>query len=172
VSDHDVHATLDALMVEVRAIRALLEAKRAPKVDSNPVTAREVQAFLDAWNENCGGLPKAVTAGAPDSKRHRDIVACIKQERNIASWGMAAQALSQSSHHRGQNQTGWVADIDFLAAPSNRTRWWSNGQALPAKPKVAQHRELWCGCGKQAIHGPGTRNPDTAAEPKCAGCWA
>jgi hypothetical protein len=168
--------SLDAeILAELRAIRQLLEAQAKPKSapKAPPCTAEDADAFVAMWNANCGGLPKAETAGPADGPRRAGIAACLKVTRDLTRWADAVKALAASPHHRGQNERGWVANIDFLIGPSQRLKWMEEGARRAAQaPKATPHREVWCGCGKQAIHGPGTRNPDTAAEPQCADCWA
>lgn len=82
-----------------------------------PLTADEI---VDAWNV------RMVPQGFPAVRRLTDtrkkqLKARIR-ENTIDDWQQAMAALERSAFCRGENQTGWRADFDFLLQPKSFTK--------------------------------------------------
>lgn len=167
-----------AVAVEFLARQAVRD---KPAGDADPGKWRNaVTAFVAAWNEERGPLPKASLLPGTETPRYRRIVACLKVQPEILHWRLAARALAASPHHRGGNDRGWVASIDFLISPSQFVKWLEAGEALGSKqtgssgPPVGTSAIVWCAeCGESlALFGPGTANRDMAVRPLCGRCRA
>lgn len=174
-SDDRIYQLLERIALAVEGLRADVLARKptpAPKAEPHAamVWTGLVKAFVLMWQAHRGGLPACTTAGSADGVRYKSIVACIKECDDLDRWAFAIKALAASPHHRGQNERGWVANIDFLVQPSQRLKWLEAGDRLPREaPKVAP-KGAWCQCGAPAIMGPGTRSPDLCDQPRCGEC--
>lgn len=74
------------------------------------------------WNEKVAGTPlKSVRVWS--SKRDRVLKARLREEGDLAVWGRAMDHLIASDFHRGVNDQGWVAGLDFLLQPSQAPKW-------------------------------------------------
>lgn len=165
---------IPARLARIEAILSTLLERTAPKAKKapplNPHTDK-VDAFVAAWNQNRGGLPGASRA-LPGTKRHREILACLLMEPDVARWGRAVAALAASRFHRGENERGWVATIDFLLQAKQRQVWLDRAAPEYQTPTATVPRIATCAqCGAQATVGPGTRQPELAPEPLCPGCF-
>lgn len=163
-------ALLERIAAAVERLVEMEEGRRKKAVDPDP-DAVSPERLIEVWNQYCQGLPRA--SGAPDgSTRRRRLVAALKAEKSLERWGAAVRALANSPHHRGQNERGWVANIDFLVQAGQFQKWLEAGaqREAAARPEPAQAKAVWCGCGKVATRGPGTRNPDLSSEPRCGDC--
>lgn len=166
-SAEDTHARLDRIE---SALRTLLE-RTAPKprAEVNPELAFRVNAFVALWNKHRGGLPEA-SAAKPGTKRFRDIAACLGLSPDLHRWEAAIKALAGSRFHKGENDRGWVATIDFLIQANQRQKWLD---FVPEyrPPTAVVPRLVPCSCGKQATVGPGTGQAHLAEVPMCPGCF-
>lgn len=62
------------------------------------------------WNEHCGKLPKVRVSNSMRDKKSKALINLHGEE----SWVAAIERLSQSEFANGLNETGWVADFEFL----------------------------------------------------------
>ncbi len=78
--------------------------------------------MVSMWNEKVAGTPlKAVRVWS--SKRDRVLKARLRDEADLAVWGRAMDHLIASDFHRGVNDQGWVAGLDFLLQPGQAPKW-------------------------------------------------
>lgn len=169
-ADERIYDLLTRIAEAVEGLRADVAARKPTASTAREEWGHRVGLFVGAWQANRGGLPACTTAGAADSVRYKSIVACLKECDNISRWANAVKALSASPHHRGQNERGWVANIDFLVSPAQRLKWLEAGDRLPREAPKAKPQGAWCACGAPAIMGPGTRSPDLSDVPRCGSC--
>lgn len=163
-------ALLERIAAAVERLVELEEGRRKKAVEPDP-DAIPPERLIEVWNQYRQGLPRADSAPEGSTRRKR-IATVLKAERDLQKWGAAVRAIANSPHHRGQNERGWVANIDFLIQAGQFQKWIEAGaqREVAARPEPAQSRAVWCGCGKVATRGPGTRNPDLSSEPRCGGC--
>lgn len=100
------------------------------------------------WNEKVAGTPlKSVRVWS--SKRDRVLKARLREEGDLAVWGRAMDHLIASDFHRGVNDQGWVAGLDFLLQPGQAPKWLDlahGGPPVKADPEVTpQLRRLMGG---------------------------
>lgn len=169
---------LEAIRADVAFIRAYIEeqqAARARRAEPAPDRTEDVSAFVATWNRVCTSLPKS-RAVKPGTPRYAAIVRCLRVEPDLSAWERAMRELNASPHHKGGNESGWVASMDFLLQPSQFQRWLDLSAHEYAAPiaVVPRVEPVWCGnCReRQAIYGPGTRNAHVSAEPRCFECRA
>jgi hypothetical protein len=97
--------------------------KRSSNEDSSaepterPLTEDEI---VEAWNQ------RMVPQGFPavrrmTNTRQRQLKARLR-ENTLDDWQQAMSALERSAFCRGENQTGWRADFDFLLQPKSFTK--------------------------------------------------
>ena len=156
----ELQITLISIFQAIRGIEARLDALTAhlqPKTakPADPAqAATETQAvtdFLASWRECRGDLPEARSAPAGTARRRR-ILAAIKAEPDRAVWAGAMRALAASSFHRGGNDRGWVANIDFLISPGQWLKWCDIGRQGKAKPAAMAPTATWCAeCGVREV---------------------
>lgn len=174
MSSSDALALLRRIAEDVSWLRSRVEArdKRRDTAEAHDFKT-EVSDFVTAWNQTCPGLPQ-VRSVKPGTPRYASIVRALKAEPEMKSWERAMAALYRSEWHRGQNERGWVATIDFLVSPGQFQKWLDAGTTLSIPRAVVPRTEpVWCAtCGNApAIYGPGTKNKDQSEAPACAGCW-
>lgn len=75
---------------------------------------------LQVWNDNCGILPKASVI---NPKRAKAVKAALAINADAETWAVAIRLLSASKHHRGENERGWKADIDFFLQSGQFPKW-------------------------------------------------
>lgn len=163
----------DARLARIEAMLMTLVERTAPKPKREVVSphAEKVDAFVDAWNRVRGGL-SAASRAKPGTKRHRDILACLLLEPDLGRWERAMIALASSRFHRGENERGWTASIDFLIQPKQRQVWLDRAAPEYQPPTATVPRIAAChACGAQATVGPGTRQPELSQQPMCPGCF-
>jgi len=93
-------------------------------------TTMELPAFAAMWNEKVAGTPLK-TVRVWTAKRDRDLRARLREECDLAIWGLAMDHLIASDFHRGVNNQGWVASLDFLLQPSQYAKWLDKAHAGP-----------------------------------------
>lgn len=74
------------------------------------------QQIMDAYNENCGKLPKATKL---TDKRKRAIRTCITQGFSIDEICEAARKAASTPFLTGAGERGWRANFDFIIKPDN-----------------------------------------------------
>lgn len=74
------------------------------------------QQIIDAYNQNCGSLPKATKL---TDKRKRAIRTCAAQGFSVDDMREAFQKAASTPFLTGQNERGWRANFDFIIKPDN-----------------------------------------------------
>lgn len=75
------------------------------------VQKKQVNAVVALWNKICTNLPKVMTVGA---QRESNILNRVSEHPHTKEWQQVFSWLNESPHHRGDNERGWVATIDFI----------------------------------------------------------
>lgn len=83
---------------------------------------RVLPAFVTIWNEVMAGS-RLPTVRVWSAARDRVLKARLAEESDLALWRVAMERLRDSPHHRGENDRGWVAGIDFLLQASQAPKW-------------------------------------------------
>ena len=83
---------------------------------------RVLPAFVTIWNEVVAGS-RLPTVRVWSAARDRVLKARLAEESDLALWRVAMERLRDSPHHRGENDRGWVAGIDFLLQASQAPKW-------------------------------------------------
>jgi uncharacterized protein YdaU (DUF1376 family) len=110
-----------------------------PPVDAAPPRAEEPDdtvAAFEAYNEAAGsaGWPKAQTL---NPKRRSALKARLKDAGGLGGWLFAMDRARGSPFLTGQNDKGWMPDLDFFLQASRFTKLMEGGydQRGSAKPK-------------------------------------
>lgn len=74
------------------------------------------QQVIDAYNQNCGKLPKATKL---TDKRRRAIRTCMAQGFTAEEICGAFAKAAETPFLTGQNERGWRANFDFIIKPDN-----------------------------------------------------
>lgn len=155
----ELQITLDSIFQAIRGIEARLDAltghlrpkPERPAKTADPAERASVTDFLASWRECRGDLPEARSAPA-GTARYRRILSAIKAEPDRAVWAGAMRALAASPFHRGGNDRGWVANIDFLISPGQWLKWCDVGRQGAAKPAAKATKATWCAeCGVREV---------------------
>ena len=77
-----------------------------------------VLAFLTSWNQLPGPFPKVKKLGA----RRVHLLKRLADKYWRDNWLVALSLMAGSSFCRGENDRGWVADLDFFLRPDTVTR--------------------------------------------------
>ena len=108
----------------------------------------DLPPFALLWNEKVAGTPLK-TIRVWNAGRDRLVKARLAEEGDLGLWGRAMEHLAASPHHRGENDRGWVADVDFLLQAGQYPRWLDlahGGPPVKADPEVTpQLRRLMGG---------------------------
>jgi uncharacterized protein YdaU (DUF1376 family) len=108
----------------------------------------DLPPFALLWNEKVAGSPLK-TIRVWTAKRDRVVKARLAEEGDLGLWGLAMEHLAASPHHRGENDRGWVADVDFLLQAEQYAKWLDlahGGPPVKADPEVTpQLRRLMGG---------------------------
>jgi hypothetical protein len=108
----------------------------------------DLPPFALLWNEKVAGSPLK-TIRVWTAKRDRVVKARLAEEGDLGLWGLAMEHLAASPHHRGENDRGWVADVDFLLQAEQYAKWLDlahGGPPVKADPGVTpQLRRLMGG---------------------------
>jgi hypothetical protein len=83
--------------------------KRTRKALGDP---GEAQAIVTAWNEHKAAVMRSCRDVT--EKRTKKLLARWKEKPDAAYWVAVVQQLATSSWHCGENDSHWVADIDWL----------------------------------------------------------
>lgn len=74
------------------------------------------QQVIDAYNDNCGNLPKATKL---TDKRRRAVRSCMAQGFTVDEICEAFRKAAETPFLTGQNERGWRANFDFIIKPDN-----------------------------------------------------
>lgn len=95
----------------------------------------QVLQVVEIWNSGIegSGLPNA----RPTEKRNRVIGARLKERGWLEDFRVAVSVVAASPWHRGGNDRGWMADIDYLLQAGKATQLAEKAGAKPirAAPK-------------------------------------
>ncbi len=98
------------------------ETKPCPQERTAASKKLALHPFALLWNEKVAGTPLK-TIRVWTAKRDRVVKARLAEEGDLGLWGLAMQHLAASPHHRGENDRGWVADVDFLLQAEQYAKW-------------------------------------------------
>jgi hypothetical protein len=92
-------------------------------------------AIVAAWNDSVGESGVKVLRATSRQTEARDgkIRKAAERFPDVESWRWCARALAGSSHHRGENSTGWRASLEWLLERGNGAKleeWMANGDRL------------------------------------------
>lgn len=118
--------------------------------------------MVEIWNQGIEGtkLPKARLT----PKRRRVIAGRLKEDGWLDDFRTAVPGLTKSKFHLGQNERGWLADIDYLLQAGKATqlaekiRSGSTGAPGPAGAPVfrsAADQALADQLARRGTHGSG-----------------
>lgn len=85
-------------------------AEPSPEEPSRAAQGVRAEELLEAWNANCGLLPKAV--GLSDTRRKH--ARARLEERPLDEWVAIIERIAASSFCRGGGSTGWRASFSWL----------------------------------------------------------
>ena len=92
----------------------------------------DLPPFALAWNRIVDGSPlPRVTKWT--TARGRALKARLAEEPDLAVWERAMELLRDSPHHRGENDRGWVANVDFLLQAGQGVKWVEKARAPVAE---------------------------------------
>lgn len=74
------------------------------------------QQIIDAYNDNCGKLPKASKL---TDKRKRAIRSCMAQGFTVEKMREAFRKANSTPFLTGENERSWRANFDFIIKPDN-----------------------------------------------------
>lgn len=97
---------------KIKNLKKNKEGKEAP-ASTDPGT----DGLVNAWNENCGNLPKVIKLG---SSRTTHAKARLKENPSLDYWVEIIKRVAASDFCNGQNSRQWVANIDFLLRPDTQ----------------------------------------------------
>lgn len=124
------------------------ETKPCPQERTAARKKLDLPPFALLWNEKVAGSPLK-TIRVWTAKRDRVVKARLAEEGDLGLWGLAMEHLAASPHHRGENDRGWVADVDFLLQAEQYAKWLDlahGGPPVKADPEVTpQLRRLMGG---------------------------
>ena len=100
----------------VELLRAAAELGEAILKKRKKNSAVPYQQVIDAYNENCGKLPKATKL---TDKRKRAVRSCMAQGFSIDDMIEAFRKAASTPFLTGENERGWQANFDFIIKPDN-----------------------------------------------------
>lgn len=89
---------------------------------SCPQERTDLPPFALIWNEEVAGSPLK-TVRVWSAGRARALKARLVEEADLEVWRLAIRHLVASPFHRGVNDRGWIADVDFLLQASQSGKW-------------------------------------------------
>lgn len=100
------------------------------------------QQVIDAYNENCGKLPKATKL---TDKRKRAIRSCMAQGFSIDDMREAFRKAASTPFLTGKNERGWRASFDFIIKPDNMQKILEGvyGTAVPQNDPPSYDLDLY-----------------------------
>lgn len=101
---------------------------------------------VDAWNAKVAGtnLPKARVT----TPRSRVIATRLKERGWLDDFHAAVDAIIRSDFHRGDNDRGWIADIDYLLQAGKSTQLAEKARAAPL-PTKQPGKTQWTGVNEK-----------------------
>ena len=91
------------------------KAKSTEKKSEN-LKAEQYQQIIDAYNDNCGNLPKATKL---TDKRKRAIRICLEQGFTLDDFRAAVKKSASIPFFNGNGDRNWRANFDFIIKPDN-----------------------------------------------------
>lgn len=79
----------------------------------------KVKGFRDAWNQNCGKLPKVLKT---NKSRDDKIGTRLIEVDDLEYWIETIIRLSESNFCNGVNESAWVATFDWFLKPDTHLR--------------------------------------------------
>ena len=98
--------------------------------ESCPQERTDLPPFAVIWNEEVAGSPLK-TVRVWSTGRARALKARLVEEGDLGVWRNAIKHLVASPFHRGVNDRGWIADVDFLLQASQSGKWLDLGRGGP-----------------------------------------
>ena len=102
-----------------RVSSAAPKAKSAASKKPEKINAEEYQHILNAYNDNCGSLPKVAKL---TEKRRRAIRLCVEQGFSDDDFCAAFKKAASTPFLTGDNDRKWRANFDFIVKPDNLQR--------------------------------------------------
>lgn len=97
--------------------KAIPDSKPDINLDTNVSMSISPNEAVEIWNEICVPAGMAKPRANMPARRIAALKARLKAE-GLDGWRQGCERLAASSFCRGENNTGWKADIDFLAGES------------------------------------------------------
>ena len=94
--------------------------------------------FLEAWNSNCGTLPKILKLS---SKRMKLLSVRTKAGMTLEQFTLVVQTAARTPFLRGDKGRGWKCDFDFLLNEDHFLKCLEGGYGEPDKPR-RQYRDI------------------------------
>ena len=88
-------------------------------VFEKPKTTVKEHPLFKIWNENRKNLKKCISM---QESRQRKWRRCLKTNPDINYWIDIIQRIAESPFCNGENDRGWVADIDFFLKPDTHVK--------------------------------------------------
>jgi len=144
-----------------------------PDIDTNvsiDMSIKPIEA-LDIWNEICVPVGLAKPRAKMPAKRAAALKARLKAE-GVDGWRDACERLAGSSFCRGENGSGWKADIDFLASEANfakviegkyETRQGNERFTNPKQANTQRHRGAFASALSERREGGGGNQDERPA---------
>lgn len=95
------------------------KAKSTASKKPEKINAEEYQHILNAYNDNCGSLPKVAKL---TEKRRRAIRLCVEQGFSNDDFCAAFKKAASTPFLTGDNDRKWRANFDFIVKPDNLQR--------------------------------------------------
>ena len=89
---------------------------KSPEKKTENLKAEQYQQIIDAYNDNCGKLPKATKL---TDKRKRAIRICLEQGFTLDDFRAAVKKAALIPFFNGNGERGWRASFDFIIKPDN-----------------------------------------------------
>lgn len=89
---------------------------KSPEKKTENLKAEQYQQIIDAYNDNCGKLPKATKL---TDKRKRTIRICLEQGFTLDDFRAAVKKAALIPFFNGNGERGWRANFDFIIKPDN-----------------------------------------------------
>lgn len=97
-------------------------APRTERLSTGAVDPRALPPLALAWNRAVAGTPLPPVRMWSTS-RATAAKARLRECDDLALWERAFGLIAASPHHRGGNDRGWVADLDFALQAKQSGRW-------------------------------------------------
>lgn len=115
------------------------ESKQRKEVKTqDPPRGKGFDELLAAWNSLGGPFPHC----RPTDKRRAAAKVRLGDEWWCANYPAAMEIMKASPWHRGENDRGWVADIDYFLRPDTVTKILEKGKGVGPVAKQAQYQTV------------------------------